>query len=128
MDVSWLSGDYSAYDCGGLFDALYCGARDVDVDLLRETQRHEVTSRVLELERDCELRTLYEIQAHRLPIDQIRFAQDAFRYLASYAVAYHRGKWCKFNYRNLAKLPTDLTVDYFDYTANPKIQRMWRAP
>lgn len=125
-DATWLGAGYAPYDCDTLFEAIFVAkSKKREIRWLDDAQRMEVARRVLEVERDCELRTLDEIYRYRLPINEDRFRQDAFRNVASYAVAYYVGEWRTLGRKNIHKLPTDLNVDFFAWASDKENNKLW---
>lgn len=125
-DCLFIGPEYEEYDAYGLYEHLYSRRpRKKIYTSISETDRHELTRRIIECERDCELRTLREIELYRLPIKTDWFLTEAAKMLCSYAVAYHCGKWMQFDDRHRDKLPRDLTIDFFAYCTNPEVQRWW---
>jgi len=60
----------------------------------------DVIRKVVELEWDCEKRSLRKIIANKLPIDIEEYSQKANAYIIGYNWTYNCRKWCKFSYNS----------------------------
>lgn len=127
LDLDWIgSPNLGESDCNSIFETIYMAkSRKKEIRALTAAQKLEISRRVLEVERDCELRTADEIERCRLPVNLNNFKRDAFRNVASYAIAYYVGEWCVINKKRADKLPTDLRIDFFDWASDPKNQKLW---
>jgi hypothetical protein len=57
-------------------------------------------SKVIELELDCEKRSIKKIEKYKLPIDKEEYIKGANAYLLSYTFARKNRKWYKYPYKN----------------------------
>lgn len=123
LDTSWLGPGHADVDCNTLFEEIYQDGLHPEIN---EVQRCEIVRRVLECERDCWIRTAQEVQLYRLPIDLGGLLEDAFLDCASYAVAFHHGRWLELVH-SPNEVPHDLNIDFFDWTASPLNQKHWKT-
>lgn len=106
----WMKGEKQGQDVYALLDKW----TEKKITLNRR-QVLDLVRRIVAIELDCERKALRNINKHKLPIDPIKYTQQAYAYLFSYFIVAETRQWYDkepyYNKQIVKTMPTKLNKD-----------------